>query len=267
MTQSPVQLLPTAEIDDHRFAKVANSPKVISVIYNYYRKADTVLQSIQSIEHQVLEHCRAEDIEIILVDDGSEGENLLEVLPTSVVYVWQRKFGYGICRAKNTGARLANGKYLLFLDPDIILSRGFIASMLSSFIDHGDNVAQTGYIYDYHFVGCPDPRVEFGVWEAPNRPTERFYQIAGGNLAIAKSLYLRTPGFDEDLIYGGVEDLLFGYHLSCIPGVRVLFNRQMESHHIPHPPGGAHADVPRSWSIVKDKWRGFHDDYILKGLR
>jgi glycosyltransferase involved in cell wall biosynthesis len=267
MVQPIKLMIPAKDIAGHQFAKVAASPKVVSIIYNYYRKIDTVLQSIQSIEQQVLEHCRLEDIEIILIDDGTQGENLPEMLPPSVLYLWQRKIGYGICRAKNTGARLANGKYLLFLDPDIMLSRGFIAGMLSGFINYGDEVAQCGYIQDYHFVGCPDPRSEFGVWEAPNRLTRRFYQIAGGNLAIAKSVYMRTPGFDEDLIYGGVEDLLFGYHLKCIPGVSVMFNRQMESRHIPHPPGGAHADVPRTWNIVKEKWPQFYDDYIVKGIR
>src|SRR4051812_35744823 len=120
MTKPIKPMIPAREVAEHRFAKVAASPKVVSIIYNYYRKIDTVLQSIESIDQQVLEHCRRDDIEIILVDDGTQGENLLEMLPPSVIYLWQRKIGYGICRAKNTGARLANGKYLLFLDPDIM---------------------------------------------------------------------------------------------------------------------------------------------------
>ena len=124
-----------------------------------------------------------------------------------------------------------------------------------------------GPISDYHFIGCPDPRVEFGVWEMPSRPTQRFYQLAGGNMAISRNLYFETPGFDEDLIYGGVEDLLLGYHLSKLPAVSVMFNDQTQSWHIPHPPGGAHADPQKSWQIVQHKWPEFYQHYIEIGLR
>src|SRR5207245_507604 len=124
-------------------------------------------------------------------------------LPPPVIYLWQRKHLYGITRAKNTGARLANGRYLVFLDPDILVNEGYLDAVLRGFERYGDRVVQCGYIWDYHFKGCPDPRLEFGVWENPGGVTQRFFQVAGGNMAISRRLFDESPGFDEDLIYGG----------------------------------------------------------------
>lgn len=243
------------------------SQKRITVIYNYFKKESTLFQSLEALKNQTWKHCRPDDIEIVLVDDGSEGEDVVDRLPSDVRYLWQRKNGYGICRAKNIGARLASGEYIVFLDPDIKACSEYLDAMLEGFQYYGDRVVQCGYIWDYHFAGCPDPRVEFGVWERPNRPTRRFYQVAGGNLAMSRALYYETGGFDEELIYGGVEDLLFGYQISKLPETSILFNRRMESWHIPHPPGGAHIDPGRSWEVVKRKWPEFYEEYIVRGLR
>ena len=262
-----VVMRPASLMAEHRFARVAGKRRTITVIYNYYKKESTLFKSLDSLEHQSWQLCKPEDIEIILIDDGTLGEDLVDRLPEKVLYLWQRKVGYGICRAKNTGARLANGDYLVFLDPDIMVGSSFFDAMIEKFRLFGDRLVQCGYIWDYHFQGCPDPRSEFGVWELPDRPTRRFYQVAGGNMAMSRALYMETPGFDEDLIYGGVEDLLFGYHLSKVRGTAVLFNSSMESWHIPHPPGGAHADPQKSWEVVRKKWPEFFQQYITLGLR
>lgn len=248
------------------FAHVNNSQIKISIIYNYFAKQSTVYKSLASIANQHLTLCSPSELEIIIVDDGTENENLTE-LPNNVIYLWQRKFGYGISRAKNTGAKIANGQFLVFLDPDIQVCPTYLETVLNGFARYGDRVVQCGYIWDYHFAGCPDPRTEFGVWENPDFLTQRFYQIAGGNLAISRRLFDETPGFDEDLIYGGVEDLLFGYQISRLTNTSVYFNRQLESWHIPHPPSLAHSNPAQSWEIVKRKYPEFYEQYVVRGLR
>jgi hypothetical protein len=247
--------------------RINNPDVVVSVIVNYYAKRETVRSVIDRLLGQSLMLCAPDEIEIILIDDGSEGEDLRKDLPPRVTYLWQRRMEYGICRAKNTGAKLANGKYLVFLDADILVSPTYIDAVLRAFDNWGDRVVHCGYIWDYHFQGAPDPRTEFGVWENPGGLTGRFYQVAGGNMAIAKGLFLETPGFDEDLIHGGVEDLLFGYHVSQLPRTSVRFDPEMVSWHVPHPPSPAHADVKGSWDVVKVKHPDFYDQYIVRGLR
>ncbi len=252
---------------EHNFSHVNNVTIKISIIFNYYSKESTVFKALESLQKQSLSLCSPDEIEIIIIDDGTAAENLYEKLPNNIIYLWQRKFGYGISRAKNTGAKIADGKYLVFLDPDILVCETYIDEVLTGFYKYGDRVVQCGYIWDYHFKGCPDPRTEFGVWENPDCLTNRFYQIAGGNMAISKRLFMETKGFDEDLIYGGVEDLLFGYHISLLPATSIYFNKEMETWHIPHPPSLAHADPQKSWEVVKIKYPEFYHQYIIRGLR
>lgn len=259
--------LPAEEITEHTFAKINGGPKKVSVIYNYFQKESTIFKSLESLAAQNWRACGPDDVEVIVVDDGSVNEDVAARLPPHVSYVWQRKNGYGICRAKNTGARLARGEILVFLDPDILVAPGYIDAVIETLHRFGSRTVLTGYVQDYHFVGCPDPRVEFGVWERPGRLTHRFYQLAGGNMAMTRALFAETLGFDEDLIYGGVEYLLFGYHVGKLPDTGIVFLPEMEGRHIPHPPSPAHANPQATWDVVKRKWPEFHEDYVVKGQR
>ena len=247
-------------ISEHSYAKVLGATKYISIIYNYFNKQDALFRSLDSIEKQELKFCSLKDIEVIIIDDGStDNTPIVNSIPKNITYLWQRKNGYGISRAKNTGARISNGKYLVFLDPDILISPQFIDSMLINFQNYGKNIVQSGYIHDYYFPGAPDPRTEFGVWEMPDRPTHRFYQLAGGCMAISRELFFKTTGFDEDLIYGGVEDILFGYLASKINKVYVIYSLGMSVRHIPHPVGLAHQNYDLTWEVVSYKYPEFYE--------
>ena len=249
------------------FARVNNPAIVVSVIVNYYDRESTIYSVVERLLGQSVSSCEPEQIEVIVVDDGSERGELHRALPDPVIYLWQRKRRYGISRAKNTGAKIANGRYLVFLDADILVGADYIDAVLSAFDQWDRRTVHCGYIADYHGAGEPDPRTEFGVWENPGVPTGRFFQLAGGNMAIAKELFVEAGGFDEDLIHGGVEDLLFGYQLGLLPRTSIRFDRRMLGTHSPHPPSLAHANVAASWEIVKAKYPDFHRRYIVDGLR
>ncbi len=252
------------------FPHVIRDGVEVSFIYNYYRKESTIFQSLESIQNQSPSMCGRDQIEIIVVDDGTEIEHVRDVremLPPEVIYLWQRKCKYGICRAKNTGAKMANGRVLVFIDPDIVICEDFTDALLRAVHCYGERVLQSSYIEGYYFEGSPDPRAEFGVWEIPNRVTSRFSQLASTCFGISRRLFMESGGFDEDIIHGGVEDLAFGYHVGTLPETGIVFNTEMQVKHIPHPPGTAHADPQASWQVVKLKCPEFYDQYIARGLR
>jgi cellulose synthase/poly-beta-1,6-N-acetylglucosamine synthase-like glycosyltransferase len=252
---------------ERAFARVNNPAIVVSVIVNYYERESTIHPVVERLLGQSVSLCRPDQIEVIVVDDGSERGELHRKLPDRVIYLWQRKRRYGISRAKNTGAKIANGRYLVFLDADILVAADYVDAVLRSFEEWDRRTVHCGYIAEYHDSGQPDPRTEFGVWENPGVPTGRFFQLAGGNMAIARDLFFETPGFDEELIDGGVEDLLFGYQLGLLPRTSIRFDRRMLGTHLPHPPSPAHANVAASWEIVRSKYPDFHRRYIVDGLR
>jgi len=251
----------------HQFAKAIAPDIVVSVIYPYFQRPDYLLRSITSVQEQCGNRFAPEQVEIIVVDDGSPDTGIAERLPKGTLYLWQPKNLFGASRARNTGAKMANGRYLFFVDPDIILAPGYIEAGLEQFHQHGDRILQTGYIWDYYFVGCEDPRIEFGVWEHPNQPTKRFLQLASGAAAIPRTLFFEAGGFDEDLIYGGWEDIEFGDRVGRLPGTAAVYNIGMECRHVPHPPSPRLAATELSLEICRLKNPAFFEDYVIRGLR
>ena len=250
--------------------RVSNPDVLVSVIITYYAKQSTIFDVLQGIRGQSLQSCRPEQIEAIVIDDGTEAEDIAQRLPPETIYLWQRKptaGGFGASRARNTGAKIANGKYLIFLDADILVTPDYVEAALRAFRKYGERIVQCGYVWDYFFAGCPDPRTQFGVWEDPHHLTKRFFQVASGSLAISRDLFVESGGFDEDLTFGEVEDIQFGYQIGRLRRTAMYFNREMECRHIPHPPSLAHADPEKSWNIVKTKYPEFYDQYIVQGLR
>ncbi len=87
----------------------------ISVIIPSYNYAHLILESLQSVFAQTYH-----DYEIIVVDDGST-DNTWDVLkPFADRITYHRQENQGLAVARNTGLRLARGKYITYLDADDI---------------------------------------------------------------------------------------------------------------------------------------------------
>lgn len=98
-------------------------PPFFSIVIPVYNRAALVRTAVESVLGQV---CR--DWEIILVDDGSSDGTpaVLAELASSAVadgraITHLRRENGGCGAAKNTGARLARGRYVLTLDSDDVL--------------------------------------------------------------------------------------------------------------------------------------------------
>lgn len=88
--------------------------------------------------------------EIIVVDDGSE-DGSYEYLAgiSSDILKPHRNIRKGACSARNYGVLQSKGKYLVFLDNDVIIEKGFFAKIVPLFDDiNVGAVACAGYQYD-----------------------------------------------------------------------------------------------------------------------
>jgi glycosyltransferase involved in cell wall biosynthesis len=87
----------------------------VSVIIPTYNRAHLIAETILSALEQSLA-----DREIIVVDDGSTDETseVLRTFEDKVIYI--RQANSGPAKARNTGIRMARGKYIAFLDSDDI---------------------------------------------------------------------------------------------------------------------------------------------------
>ena len=113
----------------------------ISIIIVNWNSKDFLRKCLTSF----FTHCRSVPAEIIVVDGASFdgcGEMLASEFP-SVVFI-QSPDNVGFARANNLGARSAQGKYLLLLNPDTLFSEDSIQIML----DGLESLPQAGA------VGC-----------------------------------------------------------------------------------------------------------------
>jgi glycosyltransferase involved in cell wall biosynthesis len=109
-----------------------NNPKV-SIIVPVYNLENYIEQSVRSLLTQFYQ-----DIEIILVDDGSKDASLsiIEQLAASdsrIVYTSQPNGG--AAKARNTGLALATGDFITFVDGDDMLSPNAIRDNIGYFDD------------------------------------------------------------------------------------------------------------------------------------
>lgn len=106
---------------------------IVSAVYNVGRYLDAY---IASLEGQTIAR---ETFEVIAVDDGSTDDSL-EILrrweaerPGLVTVVNQPNAGQAA--ARNTGLKLARGRWVTFVDPDDVLDRAYLAE-IASFMRH-----------------------------------------------------------------------------------------------------------------------------------
>jgi len=85
----------------------------VSVIIPTYNRAQVVGEAIDSVLSQTYN-----DLELIVVDDGSQDEtrSVVSSYSSQVTYLHQEH--QGVSAARNRGIELARGKYLSFLDSD-----------------------------------------------------------------------------------------------------------------------------------------------------
>lgn len=100
----------------------ASAMPEISVVVPCYNCAETIAQTVRSVTGQDFD-----DLELILVDDGSADETpaLLQKLAAEDGRIrLHRQSNAGVSAARNQGIRLCRGRYLLFLDGDDLLAPG-----------------------------------------------------------------------------------------------------------------------------------------------
>ncbi len=99
----------------------------VSVIIPCYQTpAETLARTLAALEGQTYPRGL---FEVVIVDDGSQPPlSRPRSTPLDVKVARQERRGFGISRARNTGARAAAGDILLFLDGDTLAEAGWMAA-------------------------------------------------------------------------------------------------------------------------------------------
>ncbi len=204
-----------------------------TVVVPYYQAPDALALTLAGLERQSYPR---DLFEVIVVDDGSDPPlELSEPSPLNVRVIHQPDLGFGLARARNNGARVAQGDIVVFLDCDMIPAREWLAAharwhhaasdaMSIGFRRHLDvtgvsaaDVRNYGGTLDEMFADRPFHRPEWieshmaRTAELTSDDDDLFRVASGGNLGMSRDFYWEVGGNDESFTQWGAEDVEFGY--------------------------------------------------------
>ena len=211
------------------------------VIPSWQTPPETLAMTLAALEGQT---CPRELFEVVIVDDGSEPPLRPPPTPLDVKVVRQERRGFGLARARNTGARAAAHDVLLFLDSDILVERNWIAAharwhhavsdavTVASYADvamdgiDADTIRRRpGSLQELLSDHPKDPSwmegFLAGTGDLTSRAHDPFSVLTGGNFGIGKGFYELVGGMDESFLRWGLEDTELGYRAYVRGGLLV----------------------------------------------
>jgi glycosyltransferase involved in cell wall biosynthesis len=154
--------------------------------------------------------------EIIVVDDVGAGHEAItrrdvERWGFAAIRVVANSRARGVSGARNTGAEIATGELLAFLDDDDEWLPSYLFAAVRKFELHDLDVVCADLLCQF------DDGVDRPAKTAPNRLLPKLFLtrnpgLGGSNVIIRRSLYREIGGFDESLLTS--EDMDLGVRLS-----------------------------------------------------
>jgi glycosyltransferase involved in cell wall biosynthesis len=238
---------------------------LISVIICTHNRAAYLEQSITS----VLVQSADADLELIVVDNCSTDAtaSVVERVAASAPVQYVHEPALGLSRARNTGRRLARGRYIAYLDDDAIAMPGWVRAIPRAFavtsgvavvggrVDPVWEATRPGWLSDDLAMGLAivnwsdEPRLLRDI----NREW-----LVGANIAFDAGLLDELGGFDGALgrsgrrLLSGEEIVL--QHRAVARGYACVYYPQMYAHHVI-----SASRMHKGWFRRRYFWQGVSD--------
>jgi len=211
---------------------------VLSVVIPAHDAARTLGRTLDA----VLASAVPGGVEVVVVDDGSR-DDTARVAGRPGVLVERLRERCGAARARNAGAALAHGRFLVFLDADVVPASGALAALAAS-VERGRDCVIGRYgpeCLASSFGARFKNAVHCALFDASPGEVSWFWTGLG---AVRRTLFLELGGFDEQRFgrRAGLEDLDLGIRLRA-RGVTIHLARDVVVAH----------DHPRSaWQVLRN---------------
>jgi GT2 family glycosyltransferase/Flp pilus assembly protein TadD/2-polyprenyl-3-methyl-5-hydroxy-6-metoxy-1,4-benzoquinol methylase len=205
-----------ASLQDYVGGLSAPKEVVCSIIIPVWNKLDLTAQCLKALAGVTTEP----SYEVIVVDNAStDGSAEFLASLSGDVRVIQNQENLGFAKACNQGARVARGKYLVFLNNDTIPLKGWLKALVSeveaypevgivgSKLLYEDGTIQHAGVVLNRAEGLPYHIYKGFSGDSPVVNQRREYQVVtAACLLIRRSLFMELGGFDEGF-RNGFEDV------------------------------------------------------------
>ena len=205
-----------------------------------FEKCLLAVRSTQGVSYQV-----------VVVDDGSI-DNTVEIASKYTTDVIKLPHSAGPANARNTGAQVANGNILFFIDSDIIIPPDTLLKIKRIFEDPGV-VAITGVLSDtVCYKNFCSQYKNLWMRYTYTRLPEVVSLFYTSGAAIRREIFLESGGFDTGYRRPSVEDTAFGQKLDVM-GYKVFLRTDISVEHVKYYSSFAllKTDFYRSSDLVK----------------
>ena len=169
---------------------------IIIPAYNEERYLPATIMVLRRIVDEIREYSG----EIIVVDNNSTDRTSEIAARNGATVVFEQR--QQIACARNAGARVSRGQYLIFLDADTIISSTLLRKTLNGLKSGG--LCGGGALIGFDTVAGMELRVAVWIWECLSRSMR---WAAGSYLFCLRQAFIDVGGFDERY-YAGEEILL-----------------------------------------------------------
>lgn len=171
----------------------------VSVIIPAYNRADSIADAVTSVCDQTFE-----DLEIIVVDDGSSDATraVVESLTDSRIRYVAHDANKGANAARNTGVRLARGRYVAFQDSD---DRWHAEKLARQMAACASSEAKVCFCALNRHIGPAFTKIPKSSYRIPSGLNDLHRQVLRGSfiscqtLLVDRELVLSVGAFDESL--------------------------------------------------------------------
>ena len=201
-----------------------------SLIITVFNRSTSLRKALLSLNNQSIK-----PDELILSDDGSEEDivsaisGIVRKFNFPVKYVKQANKGFRLAKARNNGVRNAEGNLIIFLDQDLIHTKGLIKTFITNWKEKRFITGMPVWlgeeqtlkiteqkIIDNDFLHLIDENLIDGIVKQFKKDRTYYYlhklkltnqpRLRGGICAINREDFEKINGYDEKFIGWGAED-------------------------------------------------------------